>query len=377
MNGFKYCLPANILFGTGSVKNVGEETKKYGSSVLLVTGTGSTKRTGLLDTVVELLRESGLEVVVFDKVTQNPLTDTAIEGALLAKEKSCDVVIGLGGGSILDCSKAIAFMAVNDGDINDYIFGTIQSDKALPVIAIPTTCGTGSEGNGFAVLTNPITQDKKSLRGEFLIPKLSIVDPLLMKTMPKHIFAQVSFDALCHLMEASTSRSTNIFAKTLALKGVELIMQNVVAIYNGDDSNERYEAVTLASTIGGMAIYCAGVALPHAMEHPVSGLKNAVHGKGLAALTPTILAKTIEKDSSVYDELAIALGGKSSGDCVSIVKKLLEDLSLTCSLRNFDIVESDIDWLVTNCYKVSGVSVKNHPVLFSEEELRIIYCDCL
>ncbi len=377
MNNFRYYLPTNILFGSGMVSQVGIETKKYGQNVLLVTGRGSTKKTGLLDMVTNLLQEEGLNVVLFDKVTQNPLTDTAIEGSSLVLQNNCDVVLGLGGGSVIDCAKAIAFLSQNNGDINDYIFGKIQSNKALPIIAIPTTCGTGSEGNGFAVLTNPETQDKKSLRGEYLIPKVSIVDPLLMKTMPKSVFAQVSFDALCHLMEASTARSTHIFAKTLALKGVELIVDNIVEIYNGDESDVRYEAVTLASTIGGMAIYCAGVALPHAMEHPVSGLKDVAHGRGLAALTPAILAKSIEKDPLVYEDLAKALGGKVAGDCVLIISKLLKELSLECHLSDFDITDGDLGWLVENCYKVSAVSIKNHPISFSEQEIYDIYASCI
>ena len=115
--------------------------------------------------------------MLFDKVQQNPLTTTAIEGAQFAKASRCDCVVAIGGGSIMDCAKAIAFLAVNDGDINDYIFGKTASDRALPLILIPTTCGTGSEGNGFAVLTNPENGDKKSLRCNAIVAKVSIVDP--------------------------------------------------------------------------------------------------------------------------------------------------------------------------------------------------------
>ena len=109
-------------------------------------------------------------------------------------------VVAIGGGSIMDCAKAIAFLSINDGDINDYIYNRLQSDKALPLILIPTTCGTGSEGNGFAVLTNPENGDKKSLRCNAIVAKVSIVDPECMMTMPKHVLASVGFDALCHCM---------------------------------------------------------------------------------------------------------------------------------------------------------------------------------
>ena len=157
---FNYHLPVNLVFGRGRVAEVGTLSAGYGKKALIVTGKNSTKKSGLLDRVSSYVKEAGIKSVVFDKVSQNPLTTTAKEGADFAKQEGCDVIIGLGGGSIMDCAKAIAFIAVNDGDINDYIFNRKTSEKALPLILIPTTCGTGSEGNGFAVLTNPENGDK-------------------------------------------------------------------------------------------------------------------------------------------------------------------------------------------------------------------------
>lgn len=180
---FQYYLPVNILFGCGKTAQVGQIARQYGTKALIVTGNSSAKRSGLYDKVRDSLENAGVDSVLFDKVTQNPLTTTAIEGGREAKAAGCDVVVATGG-SIMDCAKAIAFLAVNDGDINDYIFNRRASDKALPLILIPTTCGTGSEGNGFAVLTNPETGDKKSLRCNAIIAKASIVDPECMMTMP-------------------------------------------------------------------------------------------------------------------------------------------------------------------------------------------------
>lgn len=204
---FNYNLPVNLIFGIGKVEELGKETGKYGKKALIVTGRSSTKKSGLLDKAVNLLKEANVESVIFDKVSQNPLTTTAYEGVDLAKKENCDVIVGLGGGSIMDAAKAIAFIALNEGDISDYIFGIKKSEKALPIILVPTTCGTGSEGNGFAVLTNPENNDKKSLRCNAIVAKASIIDPNLMTTMPKHILASVGFDALCHSMEAYLSKS--------------------------------------------------------------------------------------------------------------------------------------------------------------------------
>ena len=212
---FNYFLPVNIAFGSGKVLETGELTKPYGKKALIVTGRSSAKKSGLYDKVANSLSKAGIDHVLFDKVAQNPLTTTAMEGADFAKANGCDVVVAIGGGSIMDCAKAIAFLSINDGDINDYIYNRLQSDKALPLILIPTTCGTGSEGNGFAVLTNPENGDKKSLRCNAIVAKVSIVDPECMMTMPKHILASVGFDALCHCMEAYTSKIAQPFTDAL------------------------------------------------------------------------------------------------------------------------------------------------------------------
>lgn len=134
---FNYYLPVHLIFGRGEVNRIGEIAGAYGKKALIVTGQNSTKKSGLLDRVTDLLKKAGVETAVFDQVRQNPLTTTAEEGALAAKEQGCGVVIGLGGGSILDCAKAIAFLAVNDGDINDYIFNRITGNDALPLILVP------------------------------------------------------------------------------------------------------------------------------------------------------------------------------------------------------------------------------------------------
>ena len=231
---FNYYLPVNIVFGRGKVSEVGRLTKPYGRKALIVTGKSSALKSGLYDKVSLSLKKEGIESVLFNKVSRNPLTTTAMEGAVAAKENGCDVVVAIGGGSIMDCAKAIAFIAENEGDINDYIFNRRVSDKALPLILIPTTCGTGSEGNGFAVLTNPENGDKKSLRCSAIVAKVSIVDPECMMTMPKNVLASVGFDALCHCMEAYTSNIAQPFTDALSTYGIALITDSLCKLYEQD-----------------------------------------------------------------------------------------------------------------------------------------------
>lgn len=370
---FDYYLPINLKFGSGRVSEVGEILVQYGKKVLIVTGRSSTKKTGLLDRVIDSVKKQGLECEVFDKVTENPLTTTAIEGSLLVKERGCDVVLGVGGGSVMDCSKAIAFLAVNDGDINDYIFNKEVSSKALPIVLIPTTCGTGSEGNGFAVLTNPENGDKKSLRCNAIVAKASIVDPECMMTMPKEILASVGFDAFCHCMEAYLSRIQQPIANTLALSGMKMIGENLLRAYEDQSDREAFSALSLASTYGGMVIHSAGVTLPHSMEHPASGLKNIVHGKGLAALTPVICDASYETSLDKYQKISRILGGNSAARCGDSIRCFLEKLNLNLTLSELGIGQKDIPWMAENCMKVSAAGVANHPKEFTREEIEELY----
>ncbi len=370
---FNYHLPVNLVFGRGRVAELGSIAKTYGKKALIVTGKGSTKKSGLLDRAVKYLEEAGLESVLFDNVSQNPLTTTAMEGAEFAKENGCDVVVALGGGSIMDCAKAIAFLAVNDGDINDYIFNRLVSDVALPLILVPTTCGTGSEGNGFAVLTNPDNGDKKSLRCNAIVAKASIIDSELMETMPKHILASVGFDALCHCMEAYISKIAQPMTDMLALQGMELIGANLLKVYQGNGDAEAWDAVTWASTIGGMVINTAGVTVPHGMEHPASGLRNIVHGRGLAALTPPVIEESIKGAPEKFAAISRCLGGKDETDCADRVRQLLKDIDLATTLSEQGVLLEDIDWMVENCFKVSAAGIANHPVTFDREDIKRLY----
>ncbi|OOM06345.1 iron-containing alcohol dehydrogenase [Clostridium saccharobutylicum] len=370
---FNYNLPVNLLFGRGRSNEIGIEVAKYGTKALIVTGRSSTKKSGLLDKVISLLEESNVGYEIFDKVEQNPLTTTVYEGVDIIKETGCDVVLGLGGGSIMDAAKSIAFSAKNPGDISEYIFGIKQGCEALPIILVPTTCGTGSEGNCFSVLTNPETKDKKSLRTNVIIAKASIIDPELMTTMPKHILASVGFDALAHNMEAYVSKIGQPLTDMKALYGIKLLAQNLPKIYNDPTDLEGWEKVTLASTLGGMVIGVAGVTAPHGMEHPASGLHDIVHGKGLAALTPVIVENSWQSDVEKYNDISRLLGGSCAEDCADAIRNFLSKIDLKVTLGELGVQEKDVEWMAENCMKVSKPSIVNHPKEFTIEEIKDIY----
>ncbi len=370
---FTYNLPVNLMFGRGKFDLLGETVAQYGTKAIIVADPVSTKITGLQERAIANLKAAGIDSVVFDNIMPNPLTTTAMEGVEIAKANGCDVVVGIGGGSIMDCAKAIAFLCVNDGDINDYIFNIKVSDKALPSILIPTTCGTGSEGNGFAVLTNPENGDKKSLRCNAIVAKASIIDSTLMETMPKSVLASCGFDAFCHSLEAYLSKIGQPFTDVLSIYGMNLVGESLVEIYKGNGTPELWDKLTLASTIGGMVINTAGITVAHGMEHPASGLKNLVHGRGLASLTSVIMERTVDAAPEKCAVISQALGGKDHTDCVAKIDELLETLDLKITLGDQGIVKEDIPWMVENFFKVSVGGWQNHPVEFTKEEIAEIF----
>lgn len=373
MMEFQYHLPVNLVFGRGKSDIIGKKAATLGSRALIVTGGSSTKRSGLLSKTEWQLKDNGMSYVIFDKVTPNPLTTTVYEGAAIAEAESCDVVIALGGGSSLDAAKGIAFQTVNGGDINDYIFGRKFSDKALPVLAIPTTCGTGSEGNGFAVMTNPDTLDKKSLRCNAIVPVCSIIDPLLMTTMPKATLAAVGFDALCHNIDAYISSIDQPLTDIQALEGARLAALSLRKVYADPSDLDSWDSLCLASTLGGMVINTAGVTALHGMEHPVSGLKDIIHGRGLAALAPAVYENSIKGASEKFAILSRLLDGRDENDFTYKIRELLDELQLTTTLGEQGITVEDVDWLAENCMKVSAASIANHPVVFGLDDIKRIY----
>ena len=384
---FSYFLPVNIQFGWNKVDGVAEFAAPYGKKALIVTGRSSAKKSGLYDRVVAKLDAAHIDHVLFEQVDANPLTTTALDGAALAKSESCDMVIAIGGGSIMDCAKGIAFMAVNDGNINDYIFNRKTSDNALPLIVIPTTCGTGSEGNGFGVLTNPETGDKKSLRCNAIVPKVSIVDPAVMGTMPPHVLASVGFDALCHNIEAYTSKTAQPFTDALAHYAVTLLAQYLVPLYkhvkatvegkpsilNEKQLTKAWESVTLASTIGGMVINTAGVTLGHGMEHPASGLKDITHGVGLAVIEPVVVEYTWSANPEKFNALARIFNHGDGSEFGEALRLMVHELDLTTNFTELGFTKKDIPWLVDNVYVVAAGNIANTVAEVSRNDIEVLY----
>ena len=286
---FDFYLPTRILFGAGRLNDLGT-AKLPGKKALIVISAGtSMRKMGYLDRVTALLKKQGVESVVFDKILPNPILEHVTQGAQLARQEGCDFVIGLGGGSSIDSAKAIAVMAKNPGNYWDYISsgtgkGLIPKEGALPLVAITTTAGTGTEADPWTVITNK--EEKTGTGWECTFPVLSIVDPELMTSVPPHLTAYQGFDTLFHCTEGFIANIATPVSDALALKAIELIARYLPrAVKDGKDLEARQQ-VAVANTLGGMVETFSSCTSEHSLEHAMSAYYPKLpHGAGLIMLS--------------------------------------------------------------------------------------------
>ena len=287
MKAFNFYSDSRVIFGAGRLDELAT-MKLPGKKALLVTTSGkSVKKYGYLDRVEKLLTKAGVEYVLYDKIIPNPTVKLVDAGAALAKEEGCDFIVALGGGSPTDASKMIAIMAKNPGTIWDYIGGGTAKGKpvengALPIVAINTTAGTGSEIDPWAVTTNEETNEKIGWGIEDCFAKIVIEDPELTVSVPQTFTAYQGLDTFMHLSECYISSLDNEFDEMFALKGIELINEYLPkAVADGSDIEARSK-VMFANMLGGDTQFISGCVSQHAMEHAMSGAHQTLtHGVGL------------------------------------------------------------------------------------------------
>jgi len=347
---FVFQCPEKIIFGCGVASEVGEEARRWGERVLLVVGKGSARRTGALDQVVEALVQSGLTVSIFEGVESDPSTDTVHRGTDLAKEFQAQAVVALGGGSVIDAAKAIALLATNPGRCSDYE-RKAPVNSVLPLIAIPTTAGAGSEVTRFAVISDLDRKVKMVLGGSYLIPKIALLDPLLTVSMPPEVTAATGMDALTHAIEAYLSTRAQPDTDLLALSAVELIAANLTqAVYNPQDVEAR-SAMLLGQYRAGLAFSNASVALVHSMSRPLGVYFGVPHGLANALLLPHVMAYNRPACPERFAVLARALGEETVGlsireaglKAVQAVRNLVLDIGIPRSLQQVGVKEESFE----------------------------------
>lgn len=323
--------PEYTLIGSKALEEAKPYLKKCGKKALIVTG----KHVVLSDMMAELkkaLEEIGIAYFVFDGITGEPTNVMIDEGIAAYKENGCDFCIGIGGGSPLDSAKAIAAMITNEGKIADYN-GKVIEKPIPPVVAIPTTAGTGSEATQFTVITDVEKDIKMLLKGGYLVPKIAIVDPAYTYSAPKSITAATGMDALTHAIEAYTSRKALPVTDTLAVSAVKRIMKYLPAAYkDGSDEKARYE-MSVASYEAGICINNSTVTLVHGMSRPIGALFHVAHGISNAMLLTKCLAFALDGAYEKFANLGREIGAATAeDDDKTASEKLIEALNEICKI---------------------------------------------
>jgi len=383
---FQMYIPTRVLFGAGQLKQLGGQ-KMPGRKALIVISAGkSTRDNGYLARVEEQLAAAKVEHSIFDRVEANPLKSTVMAGADCAKKNKCDFVVALGGGSVLDASKVIAFLATNEGDCWDYAAGGSGKglpikNRPLPVIAITTTAGTGSEVDPWGVINNEEKQEKIGLGGiDELFPALAIVDPELMTTVPPKFTAYQGFDALFHSVEGYVSRFANEMSDMYALTAIESIGRHLAkAVADGWDLDARGK-VAFGNTLSGLVMVIGAVTSQHSLEHAMSAYHHDLpHGAGLIMLSTAYFRHLIDKH--VCDErfirMARAMGmadAKKPEDFITMLEKLQRDCGVAdLKMSDYGIRHDELPTMAKNAQETMGGLFACDRVPLSLEDCVAIY----
>lgn len=373
---FEFATASRIIFGQGTVKEVAPMASKMGNCALLVTGR-NVERAGPLS---GSLKNTGMKIVTFS-VSDEPTIELTIEGVELARQNASDIVIGMGGGSVIDTAKAIAALLTNSGDITDYLEvigrGKPLSCPSAPCIAIPTTAGTGAEVTKNAVLTSQEHKVKVSLRSPTMLPDLAIVDPELTYSMPPSLTASTGLDALTQVLEPFVSVKSNPLTDTICIEGLKRAARSLHrAFKDGSDTRAR-EDMAIVSLFGGLTLANSKLGAVHGIAGPMGGMFPVPHGVICARLLPFVVevnVRALQRHNSQqyllrYDQVAQVLTGKSNAKAeegIARIHDLCDALDIP-GLSDFGITEDHFPDLIASSKKAS--SMKGNPVNLTDEEL--------
>ena len=380
MKSFNYHQSTKILFGKGRINELADIVLQYGRKVLLVTTPAAIPALNIqYESVKKILTDKGLEVAHYDGVLPNPTVEIITAGAKIAREFGAEVIIGLGGGSSMDSAKAISVESTHEGTSWDYLFyKTPQPDpsKLIPVIAVSTTSGTGSQVTQVAVITNPSVSDKSALYNNILYPQVCIVDPELMISVPKFVTATTGFDVLCHAFESTINPGTGAYVDLLAWEAISIVVEYLPKVLNDLGNLEAREKMAYADILAGLCIANAGVTLPHGMGMAIGGMyPHVAHGESLAIVYPAFAEFTWEAAIPQFARLARALNpelilvadGEAASKSPSEIVSFLRIIELNKTLKDVLMPKSEIEALAKQCMVLPDY--KGNPRVASLEDM--------
>jgi alcohol dehydrogenase len=382
---FKAYVPTKALFGCGQLAHLSEQALPGDKAMIIVSNGRSVKNNGYLARTAEQLHKAGVQTFLFDQVEANPLKSTVMAGSAAARRYGCDFLVALGGGSCIDAAKAIAVMAKNSGDLWDYIsVGTGKGKpikvNPLPLIAIVTTAGTGSETDMGGVITNAATNEKTPIKHEKLFPVLSVIDPELMVTVPPRLTALQGFDALFHNVEGYISKKASFMSDMVALTAIEHIGRHLAdAVRNGHDLDAR-EHVAFGSYLGGIEMVVCSTSSQHSLEHAMSAYHQELpHGAGLIMLSQDYFSYFIEHHAcdDRFVRIAQALGMENASqpkDFLTALAKLQEDCGVAdLKMSDYGIVPEEFHKMAENAKSAMGFLFQSDRLDLSIDDVVAIY----
>ncbi|EEM29080.1 Iron-containing alcohol dehydrogenase [Bacillus thuringiensis serovar thuringiensis str. T01001] len=381
----EFRMPKSVLYGRNSLEKLGEQSKKLGKRAFIVTDT-IMEKLGYVEKCIQQLNKKSITVSTYNKVDAEPTNIHVLEALSLCKEEKCDFIIGIGGGSCIDAAKAVAVLYTNGGEVEDYVQKDIEiENNPLPLIAIPTTSGTGSEVTSVAVITNKKTDVKMMMKHPSFIPKVAIIDPVLTSSLPTQITAATGIDALCHAIEAYISKVSQPLTDVLALSAIESIMKYLRIAYEDGRNMEAREAMMIASLQAGIAFSNASVTLVHGMSRPVGALFHVPHGISNAILLPTVLEFTktsaMKRLAKIGRSLNKDLYSNSDEEVADYtlgeIKKLCFDLRIP-NLKEYGIDEIEFENAISKMASdaIESGSPANNPRVPSYDEIKELYREC-
>ncbi|NPV73805.1 MAG: iron-containing alcohol dehydrogenase [Pelotomaculum sp.] len=369
-----------IITGRGSLKRIADEAKGLGATRVLIVTDPVLLKTGLIERVKEALAPAGLETGIFSGVEPEPRLQIVTECLKAVKEGGYDLIVAVGGGSSMDVSKAASVLMTNPGTINDYLGVNLIPRPGIPVIAVPTTAGTGSEVTPIAILSDVEEQLKKGVVSPYLLPRVAIVDPELTVTMPPAITAATGMDALTHAVESYISVNATPITDILALEAIRLIALNLrTAVANGQDIEARSN-MSMASLLAGIAFANAGVGAVHALAYPLGAQFHVPHGVANAVLLPYVMESNLLGALPRFKTMALAMGEKvedlsdrlAADKFNEAIKLLATDIRIPLHLRELGVTAESIPGMAEGAAKVTRL-LANNPRILSVSDIREIY----
>lgn len=371
MSHWRYCVPTSIQFGRGTFAHAGGLARYLGSVPLIVTGRQSSRRSGALERLLEQVPTA----MVFDEVDENPNTATCERGAERCRASGCDSIIALGGGSPIDAAKAMAVLATNAGSCSDYFGAERFIAPPLPLMAIPTTSGTGSEVTPYAVITNEADNSKRTISGAALFPRVAICDPELTVTMPRNVTIATGLDAVSQCMEGVVSRNSTPMGDILALEGCRILREWLPRAIAAPDDLDAREHVMFAAMLSGCVIAQSGTTIVHGMGYAYTCHANIAHGLANALLLAPVFkhnaAYLPEKVAALAGALGLASGPPAEA-IAAAVYSLLRDCGVDPAAKNHGTTPEMLD-AFTHELIAEPYRFKNQVGEFTHESLRALY----